>query len=336
MRDKIVITGAGGFIGSHLVEHLLSDGAKKSNLRLILSPNETTKNLPSVPLNIIRADIRQKAPLKKALEGANIVYHLAAVSGYGGNKYSDYASVNVGGTQNLIDACIGQPIRKFIFFSSIAVYGLTPGIGDIKGWDENHKKTYTEIYGKSKFEAEKRIIIASKKANLPHSIIRPTSVYGPRDLGQLFQLFQVIKHRRFIMLGNGKNLMHYVYVKDLVKGACLAAKSKEYGSDYILGGKEPTPFKQVVENISSTIHTSIPNFYIPKPLVLPISHISQIAGNLIHKPSPLFPTRAKIMTSTYYYSIDKARQQLKYNPSVTFSKGCSITGKWYLQNHLLA
>jgi len=335
MQNKILITGATGFIGSHLVSFLLERGLPVNRLRLLVSENSSLKFLPKKNFDILRGDIRNENFVNKSMAGVETVYHLAACSGYKGKTDLDYLEVNIDGTQNLLNACKGKGIQKFVFFSSIAVYGLPAWTGDIINWDENHFKMPSEIYGKSKLEAEKRVIKAYERWDIPYTILRPTSVYGPHDTGQLFELYRAIKKQQFITIGNGKNLMDFVYVKDLVKGAYQAQMYKAKTSDFILAGKKPITFREIAKVVSESINESIQNIYIPKQIALFLSYILDVSGKIIGVKSPFFPSRVRTMTTSYYYNSNKARSAIGYNPKVSFMQGANITGKWLIKNKVI-
>jgi 2-alkyl-3-oxoalkanoate reductase len=118
--------------------------------------------------------------------------------------------------------------------------------------------------------------------------------------------------------------MHYVYVGDLVKAARLAEKSKISSGDYIIAGDKPTSLKEVVKHISKSVNVEMPKFTIPRSLVLlasyPIGILKKMGFDV-----PIYPFRVKTMTSTYFYDISKARRELGYKPTVTFSKGTKMT-----------
>src|SRR5688572_5139279 len=101
---KYLITGAGGFIGSHLVDLLLAEGVSPQQLRLIIKPGETVANLPSLPFEIIYSDIRDKASMMSAAQGMDVIYHLAARIDFDGKTYADYKDVNVDATGYLLEA----------------------------------------------------------------------------------------------------------------------------------------------------------------------------------------------------------------------------------------
>ncbi|MDO8610132.1 MAG: NAD(P)-dependent oxidoreductase, partial [bacterium] len=320
-------------IGSHLVDLLLEEGISVDKLRLLIPLRESLSNLPKEKFDIVRGDIRDKSVVKKSMEDVETIYHLAARIDFDGKNYSEYKDINVDGTQNLLDECKGKSIQKFVFFSSIGVFGLPAGIGDIINWDEAHSKTYTNFYGESKWEGEKMVMEAHNKWGIPYVIIRPASVYGPREKGPTLALYKAIKNHQFIMIGNGLNKMHYVYVGDLVKAARLAELSNKKTGDYIIGGEKPTTLREIVNDIAESIDEKVPNFHIPKNLALVLSYGLDFAGRLVGISSPLFPSRVKTMTTSYYYNIKKAKKEIGYKPEVSFKEGAKITGKWYLDHN---
>ena len=196
-NGKILITGAAGFIGSHLVDFLIKKEGRKK-LRLFVKKGESLKNLPDSNFDIFFGDICNSKDVKIAMDGVDVVYHLAAKIDFDGKTYEEYKRVNVDGTKNLINECRGKNIRKFIFFSSIGVFGLPARIGEIKNWNETHPKIYTNFYGRSKLEAEEVVVNAGCNFKLPYVIIRPASVYGPREKGPTLALYKAIKSKSFL------------------------------------------------------------------------------------------------------------------------------------------
>jgi nucleoside-diphosphate-sugar epimerase len=335
MAENILVTGAGGFIGSHLTDYLLEEGVSKNNLRLFVWNKADDLNIRHEDLQIIKGDIRDKRAVKKAMENINVVFHLAAKIDFEGKTYDEYKSVNVEGTQNLLDECERDKTSKFVFVSSIGVYGLPADIGDINGWDEEHPKNYTNYYGKSKYEAEKCVIRTAGNKGFPYSIIRPASVYGPREKGPTLALYRAIKNHTFMLVGNGENLMHYVFVRDLVEGIRQAQLSKKSEGDYILAGARPTKYKDVVKYVANSVNENTTSFIIPKWLALAVSYPIKYLSVAVGKEPILFPSRVKTMTTTYYYDISKAKKELDYNPKTTFKEGSKVTGRWYLENGYL-
>ncbi|MFZ1721819.1 MAG: NAD-dependent epimerase/dehydratase family protein [Microgenomates group bacterium] len=332
---KILITGAGGFIGSHLVD-LLVEKKLASKLRLALLPEESTHNINHHKnLEIIRGDIRDSSFIKKAMKDVELVFHLAARIDFDGKTYEEYEDVNVTGTKHLVNAAVAAKVKKFIFYSSIGVHGLPAGIGNIENWDESHPPTYTNFYGQSKWEAEECIREAHALTGLPYAIIRPVSVYGTREKGPTLGLYKAIHSGQFLLIGDGENLMHYVHVSDLVQATYLAAASKRKTGEYIIAGAEATKFKDVVKFVATSINKPLPKISLPKFFAMGISYFFEFFTLLTGVKLPLFPSRVKTMTTTYYFNISKAKKELGYAPKVSFEMGSKQLGKWYMEHNFL-
>jgi len=328
---KILITGAAGFVGSHLVDHLLKN-ENKDRLRLFVEKNKSLDNLSRRDLDIIKGDVRNLDMVNQAMNDVEVVYHLAAEIIKPEKTYRDYEQVNVNGTQNLLNACKNKNIQKFVYFSSIAVFGLPAYVGDIINWDENKPKMPSESYGKSKLEAEKRILSFHDKYRTPYSIVRPTTVYGPKDHQSLIDLYRAIKGKYFFMIGEGNNKLDYVFVKDLVKGARLAQTSNFPESDYILGSGKPTAFKYIVKSVAKSLNTTVPKYHVPKGLGLLFGYGAEMINKTFNTAMPFSLNRVRVITSNCYYSINKARREIGYDPATKFEDGTKITGEWFLKN----
>lgn len=331
-QAKIVITGAAGFIGSHLIEALLAQGYRRDQLRLVLAPWDNLTNLPGGNWELIRADLRQPDHMAEIVKDASVIYHLAAKIDFDSQNYQDYWEANVATTQHLIHHLNRQQLPKFIFFSSIAVHGLPAVMGRIENWDETHPPTYTNYYGRSKWEAEGVVRTAHRSFGLPYAIIRPASVYGPRDKGATFALYQAIKKGWYVPIGLGNNKLHYVYVTDLVAAAILAQHSSTTAGEYLVGGATPTTLKALTDTIAKTLHKSLPSWYLPRWLALGVSYLTEAVGKILGVSLPLYPYRVRTMTAEYWYSIAKAKKELGYQPIVSLAQGIAKTTAWYREH----
>lgn len=327
--NEILLTGASGFIGSHLLDYLI-DTVKIPERSLHLIVRNPKKLHRSGKFVIHIGDLRDTAFVKQTLKHSfDTIFHLAAVSGFGGTTLKDYREGNVLFMDNLLAAINPKHIQKFIFFSTIAVYGLPSGVGDILNWDETHPHTFSEMYGQAKEEAEQKLKEYASRHHLPYSIIRPSSVYGPRDSGQLFGLIKAIDKGYFFIIGNGKNKMDFVFVKDLIRGSYQAALSTKKQSEYILGSGNPVSLTNITDLIAKELGKESRFLHVPTSFALPLSYATQFIGNITHLPVPLFPSRVKILTSTYYFSIKKAQKDLSYAPTISVQEGIQKTIEWY-------
>jgi nucleoside-diphosphate-sugar epimerase len=336
IKGKILVTGAAGFIGSHLVDLLLEEGCSLSQLVLVIAPWDSLENLQKHKgANIHKVDIRDSEKLDAVIKGCDYIFHLAAKIDFDGKTYNEYREVNVIPVLTILKAAHKYSVKKCVFFSSIGVHGLPAGIGNIVNWNENHAASYTNFYGKSKWQGEQLVEIFHRRTDLPFAIIRPASVYGPREKGPTLALYKAIQSKQFAMIGDGSNKMHYVYVKDLVTATYLALKSSKKRGAYIIGGPRPEYFKNIVLEIAHSINATLLPLLLPVWIALPLSAVLQFIFSLVGKKAPLYPERVRTMTTTYYYDITKARSELGYTPQFSFHQGAQITGKWYKENGYL-
>lgn len=328
--DNILITGAGGFIGSHLVEELSKRGYR---VRAFLKKGESDENIRHLigqkNVEIIRGDLLDKSSLKKACKGMNFVFHLAAKVDLATKSYLPYKRINVEGTKNLVESC-DKSIRKFIFFSSMLAVGLP-----------NTKKKITEkyignaqsFYGQSKRESEEYLKSEFNKRKFPYVILRPTSVYGPRELIVLSGLFKVINMNLFVMVGNGKNLVSYVYVKNMINAAIGAAFSKKtIGQVYFISDARPYKFEELIKEIYLVLGKKYNPIKIPFLLAYIGSFFVDILAKLLGKKALIYPSRVKTLVLNYPCSIKKAITDFGYSPKFTLKQGLAETHKWYVEN----
>lgn len=327
---KILITGAGGFIGSHLVDYLLKNGFRQKDLRLFLYKNESLENLQYRNLEIVRGDIRKPMDLKKAVDGVDKVCHLAALTMDGEGSYLD---VNWTGTKNLLKAIDTSKVSKFVFFSTIAVFGLPAFIGNKANINEESEKDIVGEYALSKYKAEREVIKVSDKHGMPYVIIRPTTVYGPRDKAGIYQLIKAINGNYFVQIGNGSNKMDYVYVEDVAKAAYLALIGKRKSGDYIIGAKYPLTLSAMVGTIYSSLRKKKPSFYMPRSIGLLIGRMLDFLSKLVGFRNPLSTDRVRVLTANYYFSSKRAENEINYVASVSFTDGIKKTIKWLKENN---
>ena len=336
MKLNYLITGASGFIGRHVVSKLLNTGVSPENIRLAIHSKSNISTIPSASFeSVLAGDIRNKKFTAKITQGADIIYHLAAASGFDAKDYSTYREINVQGTENILHSLKDYKLKKFVYFSTIAVYGLPAAVGNIRMWNESNPKKYTEIYGRSKLEAEEVINHAHDFHGLPFTIIRPASVYGPYDFGQLYQLIRAISKHLYIPNGKGENKMDFVYVKDLVNGAILAANSKRRKSDYILGSCNPPTLIEIETAIKKSLPVRLTSRRIPEKIAYVIAALADTISSPVIPRKDYFRSKIRILNSDYYYDCTKAKREIGYNPTTTIQEGIQNTIKWYKQKSIV-
>ena len=322
---KILVTGATGFIGKHLVKRLIEEGRL---VKCLVRNTSKVGFLNELQAEIIYGDLLDFNLLKEIFkaEDINVVYHL------GGEVYSrkskNYQDVNVVGTENLCKACCeDKRIEKFILVSSITAVG--PQRQRQKILNEETIPHPIPPYGKSKYESEKIALQYSKDYELPLIIVRPPLVYGPEQSMEMTNIFQKIEKGIFRIIGNGEFITSLCYIDNLIDGLLLIEKSsKAIGKTYFIADNNYYTFKEVAEAIAQELDVKLSNFKIPKFFGNACGFLYQALHRIFGITSiPLYSV--KLMTLNFACDISKIRSELSYRPSIGFEEGISRTVKWY-------
>jgi len=321
---KTAITGTSGFIGRRLAGFLASQGR---DLRCIVRPmSDTTPLLNRPNIEVVCANLLEKASLEKAVRGADVVYHLAV----------DYSRPTIEDVRNLLDVCLSTGIKRFIYFSSIAAVGLSNVQEVITETTPCHPDTE---YGKLKLAAERILLEAHAKHGFPVVIVRPTSVYGIGETNFWLPLFQAIHGNRLSRLfGDGSNLLGLCFIHNLVDGVLLAEEREEaVGEVYIISDERPHSFLEVARAIAEASQVELPRSTIPRRLALPMAQILEYSWRLeLTEPVvPFLPGNVSRWMAHYPCSIAKARAELGFAPVVGLAEGVRRTVEWYRENGYL-
>jgi nucleoside-diphosphate-sugar epimerase len=284
--------------------------------------------LNSVGAQIIIGDIRNESALDVACNGVAGIFHLASIVQKAGIPDSEFYDVHVKATKSLLDAALKHNVGKIVHCSTIGVLGHIEN----PPADETAPYNVEDIYQTTKPEGEKVALNHHREHDAAVTVVRPAAVYGPGDT-RLLKLFKMVAEGKFRMVGDGNTLIHPVYVDDLVNGMLLAfEKPESAGEVYILGGEKPVTLNEWVAIIAKAAGVSGPGFSIP---YLPVK-IAAILCETICKPlgiePPLFRRRVDFFVKNRAFSIDKAKRDLGYDPSVDLVDGANRTIGWYKEN----
>lgn len=258
---KVLVTGAGGFIGSHLVEELVRKGA---DVRCFLKYNSKggLGNLTKIPkeifdkLEIIRDDLRDLEAVKKAVENCEVIFHLGALISipYSYENPRGYVETNVIGTLNILEAAKNNKnIKKIVITSTSEVYG-TALYSPI---DEKHPLQAQSPYAASKIASDKLAESFAKSFNLPITIIRPFNAYGPRQSTRAVIptiIYQGLTNDK-IKIGSLDPKRDFTFVEDTVKGFIKIAESENSIGEVInIGSGKAVSIEEVVETIKNLLN----------------------------------------------------------------------------------
>ncbi len=271
----------------------------------------------------IEADILQPSDLAGACDGIEILYHLAARTDLDGVSRDDYR-VNFQGTRNLIDeAAKARQLKRFVFYSTQLVVGL---FDETRFIDEGEPYRTKTPYGESKIEAERVVKASCGEANIPFTIIRPTSVYGPWGGAPYKEFFETIRKGRYLHVGRAGNLVSLTYVKNLVDLTILTSLSVQAENEVYFGNDfHPYTMREFVEVAADYYGVRIRT--VPSAVMTLIAYVGG-ALRLLGIKVPIYPFRLKNIKANYCYDVHKSIR-LGYDPQYGLVDGVRETLDWY-------
>lgn len=323
---KVLITGAGGFIGSHLVDSQLGQGheVRAVDLHLDLLQHQSTNHR----LETLQGDITDENFLREIVVDVDIVYHLASAHLDVSLSDDHYRRVNVGGTLSLLEAAQQAGVKRFVHCSSVGV------IGDVENppADETTECHPTNIYELTKLEGEREALAYSRRTGFPVVVMRPAWVYGPR-CPRTAKLMRTISKGRFLFFGDGQNMRHPVYISDAVKALELCASADGVnGEVFIIGGDHAVPVSELVSVMSKEMGVRSPKLHLPIALGLLGGYSLELAFKLIGKQPPFSRRSVDFFLKHNAYDIDKAKRMLGYQPQIDLRAGIQRTIQWNHNN----
>jgi dihydroflavonol-4-reductase len=319
---KALVTGANGFVGSHLVEALLNRGYQ---VRCLVRKTSNLRWLSGLKVEYVYGDIADKNSLREAVKEVNYIFHCAGLTN--AKSRDEYFKANAEGTRNLIEACIrgNRQLKRFVYVSSQAAVG--PGDDNQPLNEEAPCRPITD-YGESKLQGER--IVLQHVSELPITVVRPPAVYGPRDT-DILGFFKVANKGFRVSFGIGESYLSLVYVKDLVDGVISAAeKPNSTNQTYFIADEKIYSWKEAFGIIAQVLHRKTIPMMIPKSLVVFLAFLSETFSKLIGKAAVFNTQKAKEITQRYWgLDVSKAKADLGFSFKYDLRKGAEETVKWY-------
>lgn len=325
MPTKVFITGATGFLGTHLVNANLQKG---NVVRAFVLPNDPEiKNLQNKNVEIVYGDIRNYEEVKKGLtDDIDIVFHCAAfVSDWG--KREIFEQVMINGTENVCRAASEANVSRFVKISTNDVFGLREDVV----MDETFPLTpWNEPYPDTKLIAEEIAWKYYKEKNLPVTMVYPCWIFGPGDKTFVPHLADAVLKKEMVFMR--KNAIVWpTYIENLVDLLMLIAEDKRaIGNGYLVHDGEHTTLEEFTNSLAKSINAKEVKMRIPYWLAYSVAVVMEFFGKLVNqKDRPLLTTyTVKNLGSRLRFSIDKAKRELDWTPKVTYKIGFAKTMEW--------
>jgi 2-alkyl-3-oxoalkanoate reductase len=317
---NILVTGGGGFLGSHLACRLQEMGHRVSVLG--------RHRYPSLPENIIQiqADLRDPKAVSQACREQDSVFHAGALPGIWGSK-RDFYQTNVDGTRHVIEGCLEHGVRKLVFTSSPSViYNQT----DMENVDESapYPTQYLSDYPKTKALAEQKVVVANGQQDLLTVCLRPHLIWGPGDPHLVPRIIERAKKGQLVRVGEGTNRVDIIYIDNAVEGHIRAWQALEPGSPvagkcYFLSDGEPVLLwdwiNQLLASLGIDPVTKSISYGLARNLGWILEGVYRVFG-LAGEPRMTRFLAGQLATS-HYFDISRARRDFNYEVRVSPEEG---------------
>ena len=323
---KVFVTGGTGFIGSHLVDYLISH-EKINEVRCLVRNQE--KWLQGKNYQRVRGDLHNLPALKKGTEGVDVLFHLAGMTG--APNMRDFMHHNVDATENIVRTAIKNGITNIIVLSSLAATGPSFSVPV----DEQDPLKPISMYGESKKRMEERLNKIDEEG-VSIKMIRPPAVYGPRD-EDIFTFFKIASKGICPMVGDGTYpKISMIYVEDVIQSIIKAVNFKEPGAHpFFVAGPQDYTWNQIKEATAEALGRKIVSIKLNPKWVKRLGKIAEKAGAMFGNYPVLNTEKANEMVMEWTCDDSKARKELGYQPRYSLQHGINRTIKWYQVHHWL-
>lgn len=328
--SSALVTGATGMIGSFLVRRLLAQGSRvnvlvrdRTRFERIFGPELTGA------VRLVTGELDVAGALEEAADGVEVVFHAAArVHSVQSNPREARAFFrdNIGGTEALLRCCTRNPLRRFVFFSTAAVYGN----GVAGPLDEAMPCHPVGPYAESKYQAERRVAAFFGEKEGGAVILRLSLVYGEGERGNFLRMIRGIDQGRFLFVGDGQGRKSMTYVENVVEAALLAAVRPEgRGQVFNVADPSPYPLRLVAETVARELGVAIPRLRVPASLMTVCGGLLGAVGGVLHFRPPFTAADARRLTTNAVANVSKIQARLGFRAAIGLEEGVARTVRWY-------
>ena len=326
---NVLVTGATGFTGGHLAQHL---SARGDQVRALVRPRSRRRfdssPLPAAGVVAVEGDLSDAGAVRRAADGIDVVYHIAATYREAGQPDSAYRAINVDGTRHVLQAAKDAGVTRVVHCSTGGVHGhiAQPPANEDAPFNPG------DVYQETKLAAETLAREFGASNNLDVVVARPIGIYGPGDT-RFLRMFRGLARGRFPLIGSGQAFYHLTFINDLVEGfrlcGTMAAAS---GRTYILAGPRYTTLEQLIQLVAKELGVKPPAVHLPVWPFWTAGLLCEMICVPLRIEPPIYRRRVDFYTKSRAFDISRARRELDYAPQVSLREGITRTLTWYREH----
>ncbi len=323
---QALVTGASGFVGSHLVKRLMQNG---HTVYALVRKTSRVAIFKEMTPQFVYGDVRDMPSLEAIVQqypSIDTVFHVAGVITPVSQGEQIYWDSNYAGTQHVLDACRTLPLKAFVTCSSVGVIGQLPEIPA----NEKSRCTPDSAYGESKYKAELLTLEYAQSFQLPATVVRLAWCYGPGDRRTL-KFLRMVAKGKFFIIGDGQTKLHPVYIDDIVQGllTCAERIDAAAGQVFIVAGPESVTLEYLARTTAQAANTSILPFKIPASIAKLGATVCETLCKPLKIEPPIHHRRLDFFFRNQAFDISKIRTTLGFEPQVDVATGIAKTMQWY-------
>ncbi len=329
---KVLVTGATGFTGGHLATTLAARG---DVVRALVRPKSRAgfdrSPLAAAGVTAVEGDLTSAASMRRAAQGVEVVYHIAATYREAGQPDAAYRAVNVQGTRHVVEAARDGGARRVVHCSTGGVHG------HIANPPANEDAPFHpgDVYQETKLEAEQLACELGRSTGLEVVVARPIGIYGPGDT-RFLKMFRGLARGRFPLIGSGQVFYHLTFIDDLVEGFRLCGTVPgAAGRTYVLAGPRYTTLESLLGLVAKELNVEPPKTHLPVWPFWTAGLLCEMACIPLRIEPPLYRRRVDFYTKSRAFDTTRARTELGFAPRVDLEEGIHRTAAWYRSEGLL-
>ncbi|MFQ5960110.1 MAG: hopanoid-associated sugar epimerase [Candidatus Methylomirabilales bacterium] len=320
---KALVTGATGFVGGNLVRELLKDGVA---VRALVRPGTPRTTIEGLDVEVVSGDLQDRESLRRALNGSQVLYHVAARYSLSSRDRTEMQRANVEGTRNILEVARAVGIERVVYTSTVGALGIPKN--NLPGTEET-PVTLREMVGpykSSKFLAERE---AERMAGLglPVVIVNPSAPVGPWDVKPTPTGRMIVDYLRGKMFGYLHTGLNLVHVRDVARGHILAAQKGRVGEKYILGNRNLT-LREIFAMLEQISGISAPRFRVPYPVALLAACGSELYALVARQEPQISLTAVRMAGKMMFFDPAKAIRELEL-PQTPVEEALREAVEWY-------